>query len=380
MRIAVFDYRVIANNPVGSCHLKMLAGLCEQHDFTVFAVEFENPDPARIRWVRIPLPVRPYVLLYGLFHLAAPLAYFYQRFVRGHRFDLVQVVESNLAIGHISYSHFCHRMYLKRHWRETRPAGMRGVLRGLAHWSAARMEPLVYSRVRHVVVPSRGLSAELSAEYPSQEKKIHRLPNPVDVERLAPPAPQERDELRTALGIDSQSVVLMFAALGHFERKGLPLALEAVRRLHEPRVRMLVVGGERGLVAAYRSQIREMGLEQIVRFEGMQRDLRRYYWAADAFILPSSYEVFPLVALEAAAAGLPLLATPLNGVEEMLLDHENGFLLDRSTEGVLQGIRELLALTTEQRRAMGARARETASRYSTRNFVSAWRDLYANLA
>jgi hypothetical protein len=48
MRIAVFDYKVVPTNPIGSCHLRMLQGLCREHEFTVFAVEFENSCPERI--------------------------------------------------------------------------------------------------------------------------------------------------------------------------------------------------------------------------------------------------------------------------------------------------------------------------------------------
>jgi hypothetical protein len=62
-KIAIFDYKVIFNS-IGGCHLRMLRGLCHEHEFTVFAVEFENPCPERIRWVRI---------LAGLVHLPFPL-------------------------------------------------------------------------------------------------------------------------------------------------------------------------------------------------------------------------------------------------------------------------------------------------------------------
>jgi hypothetical protein len=58
-RIAVFDYRMIADNPVGGCHLRLLRGLCEEYDFTVFAVEFDNPCPERIRFVRASATARP---------------------------------------------------------------------------------------------------------------------------------------------------------------------------------------------------------------------------------------------------------------------------------------------------------------------------------
>ena len=51
------------------------------------------------------------------------------------------------------------------------------------------------------------------------------------------------------------------------------------------------------------------------------------YELADAFVLPSSYETFSLVTFEAAASGLPILATPVNGVRELIEDGRNGFLI-----------------------------------------------------
>ena len=380
MRIAVFDYRVIPTNPVGSCHLRMLAGLCREHEFTVFAVEFANPCPERIRWVRLRLPVRPYVLLYVLYHLAAPLAYWWQRAVRGCRFDLVQMVESNLLFGDISYSHFCHRLYLARHWRETRARGPRGLLRGLAHRCAAVMEPAVYRRVRRIIAPSRGLIHELTEAYPQESVKLSLLPNPVDLDRLRSPDEERRQEIRSALAMAPEEMVLVFVALGHFERKGLPLVLEALRELGELPVRLLVVGGNHGAVAEYQERAKALGISHRVRFEGMQHDLRRYYWAADAFILPSCYEVFPLVALEAAAAGLPLLVTKVNGVEEILRDGYNGVEIERTAASIGAGIRRLAAMTAEQRRLTGDHARQTVLQYGREHFVSAWKDLYEFMA
>ncbi len=379
-RIAVFDYRVTATNPIGGCHLRMLRGLCHTYQFTVFAVEFENPCPERIRWVRIPVPVRPYVLLYLCFHIAAPLAYAWQYLRHGARFDLIQIVESNLLFGDVSYSQFCHRMYLRRYWSQSKGKGVRGFLRGVAHRVAAAMEPLVYRRVRKVVVPSTGLSRELACEYPVATSKLLVLPNPVDVGSLEPPEDAARRTIRTSLGLGADEVVLVFAALGHFERKGLPLVLEAMSALANPRLKLLVVGGEAGLVREYQRRVRGMNLEDRVQFEGMKRDLRSYYWAADAFVFPSWYETFSLVTFEAAAAGLPVLVTPLHGVEEMVSDRQNGFLVERTAEGVAAGIRCLLSMTGEQRRAMGERARQSVLRYSNDQFVNAWSGFYERLA
>ncbi len=91
-----------------------------------------------------------------------------------------------------------------------------------------------------------------------------------------------------------------------------------------------------------------------VKFVRTQKDIRAYLWAADALTLPSHYEVFPLVALEAAAAGLPLLVTRLNGVEEFLRDGENGLLMQRDASGVLDCIARFAGMPVEARRSMGA--------------------------
>ena len=153
-----------------------------------------------------------------------------------------------------------------------------------------------------------------------------------------------------------------------------------MRELGDPRVRLMVVGGREGLVAEYRRRVRDMGLEERVSFAGMQSDLRPYYWAADAFIFPSCYETFSLVAFEAAAAGLPIVATRVNGVEEMLHNLENGLLLDRTVASISQGIQHWLSLAEPERRSMGRQARITAERYSIDNFVAAWRSFYELLA
>ena len=99
MKIALFDYKIVSTNPIGGCHLRMLRGLSAEHDFTVFATEFDNPDPERIEWIRIPAPVRPLALLFVVFHLLAPIYFALYRWRRRISFDVVQGVETNLLFG-----------------------------------------------------------------------------------------------------------------------------------------------------------------------------------------------------------------------------------------------------------------------------------------
>jgi glycosyltransferase involved in cell wall biosynthesis len=377
-KIAVFDYRIIPTNPIGGCHLYILQGLCHEHDFTVFAVEFENPCPERIRWVRIPAFTRPLALLFVLYHVLAPLYYWTYRLRHRIRFDLVQIVGSDVMFGNVAYVQFCNRTYLKHYWKQSRPRGVRGRLRWLNHRLRSMLEPLVFRRVASIVVPSQGLARELATEYPHARAKIHTIPNPVDVERMHLSEGFDRDVYRHGLKLCAEDILLVFVALGHFERKGLPLLLEALGKLDDPRLKLVVVGGERDLVAVYQARVEQMGLSSHVQFAGMQRDIRSYLWAADAFVFPSFYEAFPLVALEAAACGLPLIVTPINGVEEFLSDGKNGILVAQTPEAVAYGLKRFLLLTPEARRAMGREAQRDVERYRQERFVAAWRDLYAS--
>jgi glycosyltransferase involved in cell wall biosynthesis len=97
---------------------------------------------------------------------------------------------------------------------------------------------------------------------------------------------------------------------------------------------------------------------------------------ADAFAFPSYYEVFPLVALEAAGAARPLLATPVYGIEEFLDDGKNGIALERSEEGIARAIARFVALSAAERRAMGEVARRDVARYATAHYVASWRAFY----
>jgi glycosyltransferase involved in cell wall biosynthesis len=379
LHIVICDYKITRNNPAGSCHLAMLRALAAEHDFTVFAVEFENPCPEKIRFIRVPSPTRPLALLFVVYHLMAPLCYLLYRLRGGAKPDLVQALESNLAFGDIRYSHFCHGMYLKHHWSKSGAKGLRGWFRWIDHQLHAWMENYTYPRAKQVVVPSRGLARELRAEFPYIENKLTVLPNPISLKRLQKPAEFDRQRFRHSLGIDDQDLVGLFVALGQFERKGLPLLLQALGTAGMEPVKLIVVGGEPDLIARYREEAEKLHLGNRVKFFGMQSDVRPYLWSADVFVFPSLYETFSLVTYEAAAAGLPIVVSQLYGVEDLLVDGDNGFLIETTAAGVKEGLERVLSLTVAERHIMGQRARQAASASSEEQFVDAWRAFYLRL-
>ena len=379
MRIAIFDYKITRDNPIGGCHLRLLRALADEHEFTVFAVEFDNPHPERIRWIRVPSLTRPMFLLFITYHVAALCLYLWHTVVKGSRFDLVQSVESNLGFGTLSYSHFCHRGYLKQHGKHLRHSGIRGWFHLVDHFLHSLLEPYTYSRVSNILVPSRGLARELEQEFPETVHKIKVLPNAVDVERLQRPRSFQRDKFRAELGCAPDDVVFLFVALGHFERKGLPILLEALGQLQNPKAKLVVVGGTAGLIEAYQSRLRKLGCESQVHFAGMQSNPYPYFWAADAFAFPSFYETFSLVAYEAAAAGLPLIVPRLNGIEEIATDGETGFVVEQTIDAVLSALTRFMALPPEQRNAMGEKARSAVTHFNEARFVSEWKNTYRRL-
>jgi glycosyltransferase involved in cell wall biosynthesis len=377
MRIAMFYHAVIKKSAIGALHLRLLEATYREHDFTVFSILFENPCPERIRWVRVPIPKRPAALTFLAFHLVAPLCYWWHRFRRGVRFDVVQFVSSDLSFGDISSAHFCNRAYLQRHWKESQSEGVRR----LSHWALYRLgaltEPLAYRRARLITACSLGLKREIEEEYPFAHGKIRICHNGVNVRRMQRPADFNREQFRSKLGLTQEDIVLSFTALGAFERKGLPLLLEGLSRVDEPRLKLVVVGGLADMVSRYRRRATNLGLGGRVILVGSRDDVRPYLWATDAFAFPSHYEAFPLAVLEAAAARLPLIVTDLNGVDEFLRDGMNGILIAGGSAGdVQQALTRFLKMSAQERRGMGTRARDAASYYSMERFVSSWRDLY----
>src|SRR5882672_812791 len=90
--------------------------------------------------------------------------------------------------------------------------------------------------------------------------------------RMRRPVEFDREAYRNELELRPHELTLVFVALGHYERKGLPLILEALRRLDGAKARLLVVGGEGDVIKRYQARAAEMGLNGRVTFFGTKPD------------------------------------------------------------------------------------------------------------
>lgn len=373
-RIVVVDMAVTRQSPAGSCVLAEVEGLVRDHDVTVFAERIEASLRPRVDFIEVRAPWRPVVLRYAVFHLA--MRWRFARWRRaGHGADVVQATQGQLAACDIAYAHFCHRAYLVDGLKKNPATGLRRCARWATHALNARAEAAAFARARVIVVPSRGLRDEIASAYPRALAKLRVIANPVDLARHCRPADFDRDGQRLALGFGSADVVIVFMALGDFARKGLGLLIEALggsAPAVRERVRLLVVGGDPAEIADFAGLAGRAGVQARTVFVGLQAVVQPYLWAGDAFAFPSAYESFGLAAVQAAAAGLPVMAAPnLHGVEDVVVDGRNGWVVPRRVEAIgtwLAGI----AGEDARLRTMGDAAAASVAGYGIERFRREW--------
>jgi glycosyltransferase involved in cell wall biosynthesis len=191
--------------------------------------------------------------------------------------------------------------------------------------------------------------------------KITLLGNGIDLERFDP-SRQDRAAARAALGLSDQEVVC--GAVGRLvAEKGYPELFAAAGRVvrANSRFRLIVVGPDDPGKAdsLSRAEIHRAEADG-VKFLGLRHDVENLYPAFDFYVLASHREGFPRSAMEAAAMGLPVVATDIRGCRQVV-DHERtGILVPVRSAGDLADALERLSQDGPLRATMGAAARDKA--------------------
>jgi glycosyltransferase involved in cell wall biosynthesis len=148
--------------------------------------------------------------------------------------------------------------------------------------------------------------------------------------------------------------------------KGIFEALEVFRltQAHFPHATLTMAGGGRDL-EVFRSRVRDLGLEAVVTTPGWLSpgDVRAMLARSDLFLFPSHYEGLPNAVLEAMAAGVPVVATRVGSLPDVVEDGQAGFLLPvGDVEGLARAVRSILGSPAEMRR-LGTNAERVARRF-----------------
>jgi glycosyltransferase involved in cell wall biosynthesis len=335
---------------------------------TVIAYECELPDGSGVTFRRVRGPNRPFALSYPWFMLAGTLAV--RRWRRGLVMAVGAVVLNRVDLVSI---HYCQQVGpatpSRSSWLFRLNVAVSGILGRLGERICFRV-----NRPRRIVCVSEGVAEEISDYFPALAPRTIAIVNGVDTDAFAPDSRREDAvELRKRLGIAEQRFVAIFVG-SEWQRKGLDPAIRALALA--PDWDLLIVGnGDR---ERYQHLADRLGIAEAIHWVGVSRDVAPLYQLADALVFPTSYEAFPLVALEAAASGLPILATPVNGVRELVRDGENGFLIEADARDIGGRLCEL-GDDRELRRRLGAASRKAALDYSWAKMVERHDALYESL-
>jgi glycosyltransferase involved in cell wall biosynthesis len=156
--------------------------------------------------------------------------------------------------------------------------------------------------------------------------------------------------------------------------KGLEFLVDAAARLRGADAGVAFdVHGEGYLREALQARIDRAGLRSCVTLHGafQRRDLRQILGRADVFVLPSLTEGYPLSVVEAMACGLPIVATRVGGVPDLIEDGANGLLCEPSDPGALAACVLTLLRQPDRRRALGGAAREYYAAHLAPTILSA---------
>jgi len=193
----------------------------------------------------------------------------------------------------------------------------------------------------------------------------------------------ERAAARSRLGIAADSFVLL--CIGNFEaRKQQILLTQAFAEIssRHPHVVLVLVGELPSFYSAIlRQYIQERRLGSTIRLIAATRETFPWYALADAFVLLSDVESMPRALMEAMAFGLPVLATAVYGIPELIEDGRTGFLIQpNSLRSAVGGLEKLIGLSATERQAMAIAASKTiASDHDSRSYAAAYTALIRSI-
>ena len=289
------------------------------------------------------------------------------RAVRAADYDVVQSHERTLSQDIYRAGEGCHRAYL---------ATRGGPGASPYHRVVLALERRIFSRTPRIVAIAHRGRDEIERLYGVPLSRIRVVYNGVDLERFHPDnRARYRPGALAEAGIPGEAWVVLFAGSG-FERKGLRFLIEALGGRGAGSTWLVVVG--KGDTRPYRALADHLGVASRIVWAGPRSDIERWYGAADAVAVPSLYEPFGNVHLEALASGVPVLSSAFAGGAELIRPGDNGWVAaDVADNAIAEGLN---ALRDEDRSRLAEAARRTAEPFTYAAQVDALAALHRSLA
>jgi UDP-glucose:(heptosyl)LPS alpha-1,3-glucosyltransferase len=370
MRVAMSSSRFNQQGGIERASYEVANGLAALGQSVTLVAQDIDPDPQALEWLKVDLAPGPDFLTPWRYPRAAT------RRIRGRSFDIVHNQGGCALRGQdVITAHSCHRAWWQMKFRQGEAA--RAVLNPrhhvVLHVERANYRPGAF---RRVIAVSAGVGRELGEHYGVPPELVTVIPNGVDSDRFQPAdAAARRQAVRQRHGFADSDVVLLFVGK-EFRRKGLGALVESLPHIPE-HVKVLVVGGDDQ--APFDALARRLGVRDRVAFAGHTTATEDYFQAGDVFMLPTLYEAFALVTLEAAAAGLPLVTTEVNGTEDFVVSGQNGFFIGRTPQSIAAALKPLIE-SPDLRRRLGEEARRRVRGYTWESVAARTLEVYERVA
>lgn len=374
MKIAIVRKRYIFHGGAESFSDFMIRKLSEQgHEIHIFTLKWEISERLNNVFIH-KVPALTFNSFFRDFTFAISSFFFLK--LKRKEIDIIQSHDKTLYQDIYRAGDGCHIEWLKQRWKRTDITGKFSIILNPYHWLILILERIIFHgrRYKKIIAISELVKKNILTHYHIPESDIEVIYNGVDLIRFHP---QNRDffrqEIREKHGISESDFVILFVGSG-FERKGLRFLLKAVEIIPQ-RVTVLIAG--RGSEKIY--SLKEK--KQNIIFCGPQKDIHKYYAAADIFVSPTIYEPFGNVHLEALASGLPVITTNQSGAAEIIEDNVHGFIIPSPEDFMAIAERIIFLIkNSEQRESIGFNARKQAEEFSYQRFMNKILKLYESLA
>lgn len=252
-------------------------------------------------------------------------------------------------------------------------------------------EQFVIDQSDRIIAATQAEQYQLETLYGLEEPKITIIPPGVDIHHFYP---IPGDEAKAAIGIPEKDRVALF--VGRIEPlKGVDTLIEAMAKVKQtcksfkcPHYLIIIGGDPEGDMADLSAEMHrlqrlcgELGLDDMVVFLGKrdQNLLPYYYSAAEVVVMPSHYESFGMVALEAMACGKPVIASRVGGLAYLIKEGETGYFVPSQDADALAEKLRLLFIDDDLRARLGAQAAEYARDFSWEVITAQVNQVYENL-
>ncbi|MFQ6019796.1 MAG: glycosyltransferase [Dehalococcoidia bacterium] len=240
-------------------------------------------------------------------------------------------------------------------------------------------ERQVAASADRIICASEGEKRLLGNVYTVPQERIEVVPCGVDIDLFRP---RDKGRMRRKLGLSPEESIVLF--VGRIEPlKGIDILLRAAAQL-DRRFCLLVVGGDDKDAqrrADLRDLARALGIADRVEFVDAvpHQRLPLYYNAADVCVIPSHYESFSLVALEAMACGVPVVASRVGGLRDTVRDGETGYLVPWHCPEPFAERLSLVLGNRELRQSLGLIARSAVERFRWADIAARVEEIYHQL-